>query len=232
MPRSVSQDISSNPNVFTISNYVISYSSTAFPLSTTDFLINDCARANIFNSAGGRCGPSDIVASPMVLDISSGCVEASSNPHRFTIGAGFEMTQTCNDIEVFEASCFSGDEIVNTLIGGDIYPIAISRVLPGQLVQVSSALGEIYFSEVIVVPHPQLNRERAVFLEVTTEDENSIILTPDHILPVGCAGLKSSKTVRASAIESGVHCLITIEGPKLVKSVYRRDGHGVNTVVK
>jgi hypothetical protein len=140
------------------------------------------------------------------------------------------MTQTCNDRLVMQAVCFSGDENVNILDNGVVLSVQIRRVLIGQLVQVSSSFGELTFSEVIAVPHYQDNQQRAEFLKISIEGGGSITLTPEHILLVGCHG--STEMLKASSIRTGIDCLVSTTGPKIVEHVSRRLGYGIHTLVR
>jgi Hint module len=66
----------------------------------------------------------------------------------------------------------------------------ISEVSVGERVLSANTAGEQFFSDVVFVPHKS-NKERAMFVHITTSEGRDVKMTQSHILPAGACGKSS-----------------------------------------
>lgn len=122
-------------------------------------------------------------------------------------------------------SCFAGTETVS-LESGETK--AISEVAAGDRLLAATTAGKIVFSEVVFVPHGA-NKEKALFVHVSTEAGHDIKMTQNHVLPAGKCGT-IFPLIYAAEISVN-DCILTVSGEERVVSVQSVRGEGVYTIV-
>ena len=124
------------------------------------------------------------------------------------------------------ASCFAGTETV-LLKSGETR--AISEIKVGDIILAGNTNGRTSYSEVIYVPHGA-NKQKSIFVQITSESGRDLKMTRNHILPAGLCGSTNLPLVYASQVTVG-DCIHTVSGEEIVYKVNHVQGEGVFTIV-
>jgi Hint module len=124
-------------------------------------------------------------------------------------------------------NCFAGSETVRLQQGE---AKLISAVKAGDMVLSADSDGQMFFSEIVFVPHGP-NTQRSLFTHISTAAGGSIKMTPSHIIPAGsCGSLAFLPLVYASKVRVG-DCIMTVSGEVAVSAVETVQGEGLYTIV-
>ena len=124
------------------------------------------------------------------------------------------------------ASCFAGTETV-LLKSGETR--AIHEIEVGDFILAGNTHGQTTFSEVIYIPHV-VNKQKTIFVQITSESGRDVKMTRNHILPAGLCGSANLPLVYASQVASG-DCIHTVSGEERVHKINHVYGEGVYTIV-
>ena len=85
------------------------------------------------------------------------------------------------------------------------------------------------FSNVVVVPHPTSNTDKATFVKLSIVSGLDVKMTTDHLV-LGGACDKPLSLVTAGSLRDG-DCLQTVSGSEVVSATITSESQGVHTVV-
>ena len=125
-------------------------------------------------------------------------------------------------------SCFYDGSLVTLEFGGSK---RLADVVLGERIKTviddDRALMSIFsFSEVKLLLHESHNEERANFVKLTTDSGKSIMMTPNHLLPI-CS---SANLSMALELDVG-SCVFTVDGGETIVEVSTLKNTGVRSVV-
>jgi Hint module len=107
---------------------------------------------------------------------------------------------------------------------------SIADIRTGDRVLAADAAGRTSYADVVFVPH-RPNKDRALFVQITTAHGRDIKMTESHILPSGACNTASSlPLVYAKDVNVG-DCIMTVSGKERVSAVGLVPGQGMYTIV-
>lgn len=146
-------------------------------------------------------------------------------------------TKVSTDDDNGAASCFAGSEMVSRLSQDGVENVAISEIQLGDRVLASDFLGNLKYSSVIAVPHPQDNVVTAKFAHIVTASGNADVkMTPNHIVVVKehCDMSEASALLPAAQVQPGMCVLSTQNNAAVLDEVVEvsiTSGVGIHTIV-
>ena len=117
-------------------------------------------------------------------------------------------------------ACFAGSELI--LLENGQYK-KISEISIGDIILTADKNYNLSYSPVIFLPHEQ-NNIKTQFIQITSNKNNTIKLTPEHNI------IANDKVVYASKVNIG-DILQTINGPEIVKDISIVTDFGIYTII-
>jgi hypothetical protein len=134
-------------------------------------------------------------------------------------------TNNNNNNNKKKGGCFSGTELV-TLESGE--KKMLSRVNIGDRILTSNKNGELYYSDVVFIPH-SYNNTPTNFIEITTESGIKLKMTYDHLIPIKKEN-EDFELTYASNININDY-VNTINGIQKISNINIIEDNGIYTVV-